>query len=132
MGTNKELFHSIEVADDPTGTVSDGGELDLNCTVETNDVGRMPFSEDGMANPFGMNDSVSRGFCVCMDTDQENCIFVEKNDVIRKFITSNGGSCFHDSWNNDLCFEKTSDDFSIKNDVFMQSQKENGKWHTKR
>ena len=125
MGTNKELFHSIEPADDPTGTISDGGELDLNCTAEINNAGRMPFSEDGMANLFGMNDLVSRGFRVHMDTDQENCVFVEKNNAVRKFIMSNGSSHFHDSWNDDLCFEKTNDIFPIKNNVFMQSQKEN-------
>ena len=78
VGTNEDIFHSIELADDPTGMISNGGELDLNCTAEINNAGRRPFSEDGTANLFGMNTLASRGFCMCMDTDQENCIFAKK------------------------------------------------------
>ena len=70
---------------------------------------------------------------VCTWTAIKKIAFLwKKNNVVRKFITSNGGLCFHDLWNDDLCFEKTNNDFSIKNDIFMQSQKENSKWHTKR
>ena len=91
----------------------------------------MPFNKDGTANSFGMNDLAERGFQVCMDSAEENCIFVEKDGVVCKFTTSDGGSHFHDLWNKDSCFEKSSDKFSIKNDIFMQLQKENSKWHTK-
>ena len=121
MGANKESFHSIELADDPTGTIGDVGKLDLNCTTETNNVGRMPFNKDGIANSFGMNNSIERGFCVHMDGAEENCIFAEKDNVVGKFIASDGGSCFHDLWNNDLCFEKSNDDISIENNIFVQS-----------
>ena len=132
VGTNKEIFHSIQEAKNPTGIIGNGGELDLDSAAEINNVGGMPFNEDGMANLFSVNDLVERGFRVMMDSDQENCIFVEKDGVIRKFITSNGGLYFHDLWNQDLCFEKSQHDFSLKNNVFMQSQKENSKWQTKR
>ena len=118
MGTNKEMFHSIEIAKDPAGTISNGGELDLDCTAEMNNVGRMPFSEDGIANSFGMNDSCERGFRVHMDTDFENCIFVEKDGIMRKFMPSNGGLHFHDLWNNDLCFERSESEFQNENDIF--------------
>ena len=67
-----------------------------------------------------------------MDSAEEKCTFVEKDGVVRKFTMSNGSLCFHDSWNNDSCFEKSNDNFSIENDIFMQSQKENSKWHAKR
>ena len=67
-----------------------------------------------------------------MDSDQENCIFVEKDGVIQKFITSNGGSYFHDSWNKDLCFEKSKHNFSLECNIFVQLQKENSEWCTKR
>ena len=39
------------------GTVSNSSKLDLNLTPEMNNIGRMPFNEDGIANLFGMNDS---------------------------------------------------------------------------
>ena len=51
---------------------------------------------------------------------------------MRQFLTSNGSSHFHDLWNDDLCFEKSNDNFQTKNNIFMQSQKENSEWHTKR
>ena len=76
MGTNEELFHRVELADDPTGTISDGGKLDLNCTTEINDAGRMPFNKDGITNSFGVNNLIERGFRVCMDGTEENCVFV--------------------------------------------------------
>ena len=58
VGTNKELFHSIEVAVNPMGTVSNDGKLDLDLTAEMNNIGCLPFNEDGIANLFGMNDSI--------------------------------------------------------------------------
>ena len=131
MGTNKEIFHSIQAAENPTGTIGNGGELDLDLTAEVNIVGGMPFNEGRMENLFGMNDLVECGFRVMMDSDQENCIFVEKDGVMRKFIASNGGLHFHNLWNEDLCFEKSKHDFLLKNNVFMQSQKENSELCTK-
>ena len=119
------------MTENPTRTVSNGGELDSDLASEVSNVGRMPFNKDGTANSFGMNDLVQHGFQVHMDSAEENCIFVEKDGVVCKFIASNGGLHFHDSWNKNSCFEKSNDNFSIKNDVFVQSQKENGKWHTK-
>ena len=90
-----------------------------------------PFNEDGVANSFGVNDLTKRGFHVCTDSAKENCVFAEKDNVVRKFIASNGGSHFNDSWNDDLCFKKSNNGISIKNDIFMQSQKEKSKWCTK-
>ena len=123
MGTNKESFHGMETAENPTGTVSNGSELDSDLTAEMNDVGCVPFHEDGIVNSFGMNDLMERGFQVHMDSAEENCIFVEKDDIVGKFITSDSGLCFHDLWNNNSCFKKSNDNFSIKNNVFMQLQK---------
>ena len=55
-----------------------------------------------------------------------------KNDTVQKFMASNGSLHFHNLWNEDLCFEKSNDNFQIKNDIFMKSQKENSEQHTKR
>ena len=85
----------------------------------------MPFNEDSTANLFSVDNLILPGFRVHMDGDIENCVFVEKNDIVRKFIASDGGLCFHDLWNDDLCFEKTNNNFPINNNIFMQSQKEN-------
>ena len=90
MGVNSEICTDIQVAENPTGIVSNGGELDLDFTANVNGVGRLPFNEDGIANLFGMNDLVERGFRVSMDSDVKNAIFVEKDNIVRKFITSNG------------------------------------------
>ena len=107
MGVNPEICTDIQAAENPTGIVSNGGELDLDFTANVNGVGRLPFNEDGITNLFGMNDLVERGFRVSMmDSDVENAIFVEKDNIVRKFITSNGGLYFHDLWNDDLCFKK--------------------------
>ena len=92
----------------------------------------MTREEDGTVNSLGMNDSIERSSCVHMDGTEENCIFAEKDDVTQKFIASIDSQCFHDLWKNSLCFKKSNDNFSIKNDIFMQSQKENGEWCTKR
>ena len=132
VGVNKNIFHSMQEAENPAGIISNGGELDLNLTAEMDGVGRMPFSEDGIANLFGMNDLIKRGFRVHMDSDEENAIFVEKNNEVRKFITSNGGLYFHDLWNDSMSFEKQNKNNKIKNNIFMQSQKENSMWYTKR
>ena len=67
-----------------------------------------------------------------MDTKYENCIFVEKDNIVRKFITSTGGLYFHDLWNDELCFPLSEFNFENKNNMFMQSQKENSEWYTKR
>ena len=73
------MFHSIETAENPTRTVSNGSELDLDLTAEINNVGCMLFNEDGIVNSFGMNDLIKHGFQVCMDSAEENCIFVKKD-----------------------------------------------------
>ena len=41
--------------------ISDGGELDLDCTAEIDIVGRMSFNENRTVNSFCVNDSVQRG-----------------------------------------------------------------------
>ena len=47
VGMNEDIFHSIEKAKDPSGTIGDAGKLDLHCTAEMNGVGRMSFNENG-------------------------------------------------------------------------------------
>ena len=39
VGTNKEDFCSVKKAEDPSRMISDGGELDSDCTTEINGVG---------------------------------------------------------------------------------------------
>ena len=78
VGTNKELFHIIKTAENPTGTVSNSSELDSDLNAEMNDVGCMPFNEDGMANSFGMNDLIQCGFQVHMDSAEEIAFFQER------------------------------------------------------
>ena len=64
VGTNEELFHGMEVAENLTGMVSNGSKLDLNLTAEMNNIGRTPFDEDGIMNLFRMNDLIKHGFQV--------------------------------------------------------------------
>ena len=64
MRMNEEIFHDIEKAEDPSGMISIGGELDSDCTAEMNGAGRMTFNQDGMANSFGMKDFILQGFQV--------------------------------------------------------------------
>ena len=62
VGTNEELFHGIKMAKNPTGTVSNGSELDSDLTTELNNVGSVPFNKDGIANSFAMNDLIQHCF----------------------------------------------------------------------
>ena len=84
MGANKESFHSIELANGPTGTIGNGSKWDLNCITEMNDVGRMAFNEDDIANSFGVNNLIKRGFHAHMDSTEEICVFVKKDNVVKK------------------------------------------------
>ena len=56
-----------------------------------------------------------QGFWVHMDGDIKKCIFVEKNDIARKFITSNDGLNFHNLWNNYSHFTKLENNFAVEN-----------------
>ena len=78
VGTTYHLATSIEEAKDSSRTIGNGGELDLDQIAEIDGAGRMSLTENSTADLFGVNDLMQRGFCVCMDSNEENDVFVEK------------------------------------------------------
>ena len=127
---NEEMIQDIEEAKDEPGVLSNGGGMDINHTAVLKGVGRMPFATEGIANLVGMDQLVKLGFKVVMNSEIENVIFVEKNDIVRKFRPSENGLYFHDLWDSSMRYVKKPE--KAKNNVFMQSQKENSAWYTKR
>ena len=63
--------------------------------AESLGIGRFPFSEEAKTNLVGMFHMIKSGHRVCMDSEIDNEICVEKDDKVRAFTPSEEGSHFH-------------------------------------
>ena len=78
--TNKNLVNNIKTTTSNQGVISNGGTLDVSETATMTGIGKVPFSEDGIANLLSMAKLVDAGFRVFIDTAIEDAILLYTKD----------------------------------------------------
>ena len=74
-----------------------GGNIKIDKTAESLGIGGFPFSEEAKTNLVGMFHMIKLGHRICMDSDIDNEIHVEKDNKVRAFTPSEEGLHFHDT-----------------------------------
>ena len=85
VACDKECVENVQHTIDRTGIISDGGVMDIDEKAHFKRVCDMSCDERALTNLFCLFDSMNLGHEVCMDDNEENAFFVEKDNEVGIF-----------------------------------------------